>query len=88
MLSLTTVILCSSPTMTILLSLYMHTANARSIVYDGGPVVTFYDNVTCVGTESRLVDCQHQYASTTGRVCAGYAGVLCQSECYLFSTLI
>ena len=57
----------------------MHTANARSIVSGGGPVVTSYDNVNCVGTESRLVNCQPQLVSST-RACAGYAGVLCQSE--------
>ena len=60
-------------------SLYMHTANARSIVYGGGRVITSYDNVNCVGTESRLADCQNQLVSSN-RVCAGYAGVLCQSE--------
>ena len=64
----------------------MHTANARSIVYGGGPVVTSFDNVNCVGTESRLVDCQIT-SVPLNRVCAGYAGVRCQSEYYLWSTL-
>ena len=63
----------------ILLSLYMHTENARSVVLGGGRVITSYDNVNCVGTESRLADCQNQLVSSN-RVCAGYAGVLCQSE--------
>ena len=60
-------------------NIYMHTANARSIVYGGGRVIISYDNVNCVGTESRLADCQNQIVSSN-RVCAGYAGVLCQSE--------
>ena len=64
----------------------MHTANARSIVSEGGPVVTTYDNVNCVGTESRLPNCQTQFVSST-RVCAEYAGVLCQSE-YCLSDLM
>jgi len=63
----------------ILLSLYTYTANARSIISGGGTVVTSYDNVNCVGTESRLVECQTPL-NTASRVCAGYAGVLCQSE--------
>ena len=63
----------------ILLSLYMHTENARSVVLGGGRVIASYDNVNCVGTESRLADCQTQY-DLSNRVCAGYAGVLCQSE--------
>ena len=51
------------------------TAAGGDLFGEGG-VITFYDNVTCVGTESKLNVCQSIY-STSSRLDCGYAGVLC-----------
>ena len=51
------------------------TAAGRGLFGEGG-VITFYDNVTCMGTESKLNVCQSIY-NTSSRLDCGYAGVLC-----------
>ena len=51
------------------------TAAGRRVFGEGG-VITFYNNVTCVGTESKLNVCQSIY-STSSRLDCGYAGVFC-----------
>ena len=54
------------------------TAAGRRVFGEGG-VITYYNNVTCVGTESKLNVCQSIY-STSSRLDCGYAGVFCQSK--------
>jgi len=51
------------------------TAAGRRVFGEGG-VVMYYDNVTCVGTESKLNECQSIY-HTSPRLDCGYAGVFC-----------
>ena len=54
------------------------TAAGRRVFGEGG-VVMYYDNVTCVGTESKLNECQSIH-HTSPRLDCGFAGVFCQSK--------
>ena len=64
------------------LSMHAHIANSRSAdrsIFGEGREIAYYDNVTCGGTESRLIDCQSLQFTSHGINC-GYAGVFCQSK--------